>query len=95
MDKPEANLLHLGNLNDITTQINRKKKQFAMYIYDNYLKGKTENTESEFLNKIFKKRRPVKLEEDKICEEDSETQCDFIVWNKGNLRQCFILFRHG
>jgi len=91
----DKNLLHLSNLNDITTQINRKKTQFAKYVYDNYIKDKSSDSYSDFVNKIFKKRRPMTLEEDKISEEESVKQCEYIIWNKGKLRQCLNLKADG
>lgn len=87
--KEYNDLYHIYNLNDISNQINCKKRQFAKYLYDNYISnGEKTISYTTFLSKIFKKRRDnvstIKL----IDAETSEKICRFIVWNNGKLRQC-------
>lgn len=50
-------LLHLTVMNDLVSQINKKKIKVLKEIYKDYFKGKCDITFAQFQNSIFKKNR--------------------------------------
>lgn len=79
-------IIQRHKLNLIKNQINYYKEKLINEIFDTYFLD-TNIDISEFKYKILKKRRHQKIK--KIEEETiSKNQCCYVLWNKGNLRQC-------
>lgn len=77
------NIINLYKLNLIKTQINYYKNKLIKEIFDTYF-NKQEITLSEFKNVIIRKKRK-NMQPKYEYEKD---KCNYILWNKGNIRQC-------
>lgn len=88
----ERNLELIYKLNLIKNQINYYKEKLILDIYNKYIAScenlKKKPTLSEFKTKIMRQKRKNKPSTINVKYIYDETKCDFIVWNKGHLRQC-------
>lgn len=90
--KDERNLELICKLNLLKNQINYYKEKLISDIYYKYIasceKLKKKPTLVEFKNNIMKQKRKDTQNTTNVKYSYDESKCDFIVWNKGHLRQC-------
>jgi len=86
---------HLTHLKDICNQVDKYKIKILEYIYNVHI-SKSNKTETF---KTFKDKITTKIRNDRnysnpnnqLTEDEInilKCQCKFVLWNKGNLRQC-------